>query len=179
MERWIPRDNTDFRLPPIMLASSPSMSRTTSSTVAGGSIERKRPANWQAWPQSHSSSTTPFHSPARWTAAVSRSSPGNQGVPHSPTSRFSMAANTDSTICASSLGSIFIIDSVGISVLSTGNVHDRASHCLSFEPLLDAECRLGAAQQQPAAPKQRAVEFFQYVLLGFGVEIDHDVAAKH
>src|ERR1700679_2951786 len=63
--------------------------------------------------------------------------------------------------------------------ISAGNVDGRASHGLSFKPLLDAKRRLGAAQQQPAASKQSSVEFSQYVLLGFGVEIDHDVAAEH
>ncbi len=46
-------------------------------------------------------------------------------------------------------------------VLSAGDVDGRVSHGLSFKPLLNAERRLGAAQQQPAASKQRAVEFFQ------------------
>src|ERR1017187_2851111 len=179
MESWIPRANTHFMLPPIILTSSPSTSRTTSSTLSGGSIARKRPANWQACLRSHSSSTAPFQSPAMWTAAVRRSPLGNQGVPYLPTSRPSMVANTGSTICASSSGSISMLNSVGISVFLAGDIDDRASHGLSFKPFLDAERRLGAAQQQPAASKQSAVKFFQYVLLGFGVEINHDIAAEH
>ena len=35
---------------------------------SGGSMERKRPAKRQAWRRSHSSSTAPFQSPARWRA---------------------------------------------------------------------------------------------------------------
>src|ERR1017187_6629235 len=179
MESRIPGVNTHFRLPPIMLASSPSTSRTTSSTVPGGSVERKRPAKRQAWPRSHSSSTPPFHSPAKWRADVNRSPLGNHGVPHSATSRLIMVANTDSTICASALVSVSVLNSVGIGVLSAGDVDGRASHGLSFKPLLDAERRLGPAQQQPAASKQRAVEFLQDLLPGPGVEVDHDVAAEH
>src|ERR1035438_1676996 len=178
MESRIPRVNTHFRLPPIMLTNSPSTSRTTSSTVSDGSRERKRPANWQACRRSHSSRIAPFQSPAMWTAAVRRSPLGNQGVPHSPTSRLSMVANTDSTICASSLGSISALDSVNPSVFSAGDIDDSSSHGLSFKPLLDAERRLRAAQQQPTASKQSAVEFLQYVLLGFRVDTDHDVAAE-
>src|ERR1039458_558732 len=179
MESRIPGVNTHFRLPPIMLASSPSTSRTTSSTVPGGSMERKRPAKRQAWRRSHSSSTAPFQSPARWRADVNRSPLGNHGVPHSATSRLIMVANTDSTICASALVSVSVLNSVGISFLSAGDVDDRASHCLFFKPLVDAEGRLGAAQQQPAASEQRAVEFVQDFLPGPGVEVDHDVAAEH
>src|SRR5471030_3208743 len=179
MESPIPRDNTDFMLPPIMFTSSPSTSRTTSSTLSGGFMERKWPANRQAWRRSHSSSTAPLQTPDRWTVAVRRSSLGNQGVPPSVASRFSMVSNTDSTICDNWLGSNSMLSSVGISVLSAGNVDDRVSHGLSFKPLVHLERRLGAAQQQPAASKQRAVEFFQNLFLGFGVEIDHDVAAEH
>src|ERR1039458_198327 len=179
MESRIPGVNTHFRLPPIMLASSPSTSRTTSSTVPGGSVERKRPAKRQAWPRSHSSSTAPFQSPARWRADVNRSPLGNHGVPHSATSRLIMVANTDSTICASALVSVSVLNSVGISFLSAGDVDDRASHCLFFKPLVDAEGRLGAAQQQPAASKQRAVEFLQDLFPGPGIEVDHDIAAEH
>src|SRR5450432_855933 len=90
-----------------------------------------------------------------------------------------MVSKTDSTICASSLGSNSTLSWVVISFLLAGNVDDRASHGLSFEPLLHAERRLRAAKQQPAASKQRAVEFFQDLPLCFRVEIDHDVAAEH
>src|ERR1035441_9511578 len=179
MESRIPGVNTHFRLPPIMLANSPSTSRTSSSTVPGGSMERKRPAKQQAWSRVHSSSTAPFQSPARWRADVNRSPLGNHGVPHSATSRLIMVANTDSTICASALVSVSVLNSVGIGVLSAGDVDGRASYGLSFKPLLDAERRLGAAQQQPAASKQRAVEFLQDLFPGPGVEVDHDVAAEH
>src|ERR1017187_6908411 len=179
MERRIPGVNTHFRLPPIMLASSPSRSRTTSSTVSGGSMERKRPAKRQAWRRSHSSSTAPFQSPARWRADVSRSPLGNHGVPHSETSRLIMVSNTDSTICARALVSVSVVNSVGIGFLSAGDVDGRASHGLSFKPLLGAERRLGAPQQEPAASKQRAMEFLQDFLPGPGVEVDQDVAAEH
>src|SRR5208283_2692105 len=179
MESCMPGGSTHFMLPPIMLTSSPSTSRTSSSTQLGGSNERKRPANWQAWRRSHSSNTAPFQSPAMWSTAVRCSPLGDQGASHARTSRPTMVANTDSTILASSLGSIALPNSVGISILSAGDVDNRASHGLSFKPLLDAERRLGAAQQQPAASKQSPVEFSQYALLGVGVEIDHDVAAEH
>src|ERR1035441_10531814 len=179
MESRIPGVNTHFKLPPIMLASSPSTSRTTSSGVSGGSMERKRPAKRQACSRSHSRSTAPFQSPARWRADVNRFPPGNHGVPPWPTSRLIMVANTDSAICASALVSISMLNSVGISFLSAGDVDDRASHGLSFKPLLDAESRLGAAQQQPTASKQRAVEFLQDLLLRPGIEVDHDVAAEN
>src|SRR5208283_476906 len=178
-ESRMPRVSTHLRLPPIMLTNSPSTSRTTWSTVAGGSMERKRPAKRQAWLRLHSNSTAPFQSPARWMADVSRSALGNHGVPLWPTSRLSMVPKTDSTICASSLGWIPAFDPVGMLHLSTGHVHDGASDGLPFELLLDAEGRFGAAQQQPAASKQRAVDFFQDAPLGFGVEIDQDVAAEH
>src|ERR1035438_4873524 len=179
MESRIPGVNTPCRLPPIMLANSPRTSRTTSSTVSGASMERNRPAKRQAWRRSHSSSTTPLHSPARWRADVNRSLLANHGTPHSVTSRLIMVSNTDSTICASALVSVSVVNSEGISFLSAGDVDDRASHGLSFKPLLDTEGRLSAAQQQPAASKQRAMEFLQDLLPGSGVEVDHDVAAEH
>src|SRR5271157_645191 len=179
MESRIPGVNTHFRLPPIMLASSPSTSRTTSSTVSGGSMERKRPAKRQAWRRSHSSSTAPFQSPVRWRADVKRSPLGNQGVPHSATCRLIMVSNTDSTICASAPVRVSVLNSVGIGFLSAGDVDGRASHGLSFKPLLDAEGRLGAAEQQPAASKQRAMEFLQDFLPGRSVEVNKDIAAEH
>src|ERR1035441_3297126 len=61
---------------------------------------------------------------------------------------------------------------------SAGDVRGRASHRLSVERLLEAECRLNASQQQPSAAKEGAVKFLHDLLLGFGIEIDHDVAAE-
>src|ERR1039458_1458842 len=158
MESRIPGVNTGFRLPPIMLASSPSTSRTTSSTVSGGSMVRKRPAKRQACPRSHSTSTAPFQSPARWTKDVNRSPLENQGVSLSLACRPNMASKTDTTICASSLGSISTLAPDGMVFLSAGNVHDCASDGLSVKQILDAERRLGSAQHQPAAAKQCSVE---------------------
>src|ERR1035441_5697345 len=65
-----------------------------------------------------------------------------------------------------------------MNVASACDVRGRASHRLSVERLLEAEGRLNASQQQPSAAKEGAVEFLHDLLLGFGIEIDHDVAAE-
>ena len=70
LQSWVPLVSTHLRLPPIMFASSPRTSRTTSSTVAGAClpgppIARKRAVNWQACRRLHSSNTAPHQSPAR------------------------------------------------------------------------------------------------------------------
>ena len=58
-----------------------------------------------------------------------------------------------------------------------GDINDRISYGLFVKPLLRTECRLNAAEQQPAASKQRTVKFFRKASFGFGIEIDHDAAA--
>src|SRR5579871_2018386 len=100
----------DLTFPPIMFASSPSTSRTSSSTPSGGSMARNFAANWHACDRLHSKETAPFQAPSRYTADVTRSFDVYDESSEAWTSMPSIVEKMDCTICTTSskFSSVFI-----------------------------------------------------------------------